>query len=88
MLQEVIDFFNQAIEFINTPGQYLGDAAKALKDFRHDDNILVEYLGYIHYGMGTPLYLIFASAALIGIAVNMFTIVTNVISKIMQICGR
>lgn len=88
MLQEVVDFFNNAIEFINKPGVYLADAADSLNEFSASDNILVDYFGYIHYGMGTPLYMAFCAFALIGIAVNMFNIVTNVIRRFLEICGR
>lgn len=81
----VKEFFEMLSRIFLYPPAILDKAADALFAYQFEDLLLVDYLGYMHYAMGTPLFILFSTAALIGIAVALWSVIVKAIALIMEI---
>lgn len=80
----MVEFFEKLIAILYMPLQFLSDAAKALNDYQFDDSLLYDYLGYMHYAMGTPLFMLFSSVALIFIGASLWSFIIKAINWIVE----
>lgn len=81
----MIEFFQHLIDIISLVPVTLSKATKALNDYNFDESLLTDYLGYLRYAMGSPLYILFSSISLIGIGAMLWQMVVKTVSWIMQI---
>lgn len=79
----MIEFLDTINDILTMPERILRQATQALNDIQFDQTLLYEYMGYMHYAMGTPLYMGFASLALIMVGVALFTIIIKTVNWIM-----
>lgn len=80
----MIEFFEKIVDLFLLPLEFLNNAAAALNNFHFDETILYDYLGYMHFAMGTPLYIIFSSVLLIGIGASLWSFIIKAVNWILE----
>jgi len=79
------EFFQKIIDILVMPLTFLSNAADALNSYQFDESLLFDYLGYMHYAMGTPLYMLFSTVALIFIGASLWSFIVKAVAWIMEI---
>lgn len=67
------------------PPAILQKAADALNGYVWDKTLLNDYLGYMAYAMGSPMFQLFAAFALIAIAAALWSIIMKAAALVMEI---
>jgi hypothetical protein len=79
------EFFTMITKILMYPPFILTKGADALNAYNFDKTLLSEYLSYFHYAVGTPIFILFTSLALIAIAISIWSLVVKAIALIMEI---
>jgi hypothetical protein len=75
IVKEIFDTVAATVETLNTTCENINSI-----DF--EDSELMTWLGYAHYAMGTPLYVLFTTVTLIGVGVSLWSFMLKGISYI------
>lgn len=76
----MIEFFEKIGALFLLPLEFLNNAAKALNDYQFEELILYDFLGYMHFAMGTPLYMLFSSVVLIGVGASLWSFIVKAVN--------
>lgn len=79
------NFFSKLLEILTLPPQMMAQAAESLNAFTYNETLLYDYLGYMHNAMGTPLYTLFSTFAVIGIGAMLWSMIVKAVAWFMEI---
>ena len=81
----MMDFLREITQVLTIGVETISEAAEALKDYEFKASIVGQYLGHMHYAMGTPLYMMFTTAALIGIGASLWSFIIKGVNWLLDL---
>ena len=68
----MIDFLKDAVDLINTSSDVMADTCSRIDSITFEGLTINKWLGYAHYVMGTPLYMLFSTVVLISLGLMLW----------------
>lgn len=69
----MIDIVKEIFDTVQATVETLTTTCRRIESIDFEDSSILTWLGYAHYAMGTPLYVLFTTVVLIGLGVSLWS---------------
>lgn len=80
----MIEILDQLIDTISATIDTLNNTCARIDSIEFDDSSFSLYLGYAHYALGTPLYVLFTTVVLISLGVSLWSLILRFVMFLRQ----
>lgn len=80
----MIEILDQLIDTISATIETLNNTCVRIDSIEFEDSLFSVYLGYAHYALGTPLYVLFTTVVLISLGVSLWSFILRFIMFLRQ----